>query len=218
MTEIEQDGRTYVLKSEIENIIKDRVSKVAQRASAAETALEDAHKRLEKAEKSMSSVDILNDQLTDLQKKLNAAEGKFSRYQSISKHGLTDPDLVEAIEWSYERAQRSVSDKEKITLSEWLDQQVSSPDKAPLTIRPHLQALQMLDEAPQAQQNPDIAQEQPAPTMATAPAVAPRENVGAIPTPESKGFLDRALKDPDFYAANRDKVVQAWRTRNRRQK
>ena len=48
-------------------------------------------------------------------------------------------------------------------------------------------------------------------------AAAPRANVGAIPAPDSPGFLDRALKDPEFYAANRDKVMQAWKNRNRRQ-
>ena len=42
-------------------------------------------------------------------------------------------------------------------------------------------------------------------------AAAPRTNVGAIPAPDSPGFLDRALKDPEFYAANRDKVMQAWK-------
>ena len=47
-------------------------------------------------------------------------------------------------------------------------------------------------------------------------SAAPRTNVGAIPAPDSPGFLDRALKDPEFYAANRDKVMQAWKTRNRR--
>ena len=46
---------------------------------------------------------------------------------------------------------------------------------------------------------------------------APKTNVGAIPAPDSPGFLDRALKDPEFYAANRDKVRAAWNSRNKRQ-
>ena len=156
MTEIENEGRVYVLKTEVENIIKERVSKVAQRATLAEKALEDAESRLSKAEKAMSSVDILNQQLQEMQGKLSTAEKRFDRYQSISKHGLTDPDLVEAIEWSYERAQKGVSDKERVSLSEWLDNQVQSPESAPITIRPHLQALKMIAEetdAPETQQS-----------------------------------------------------------------
>ena len=179
MTEIENEGRVYVLKSEVENIIKERVSKVAQRATLAEKALEDAESRLSKAEKAMSSVDILNQQLQEMQGKLSTAEKRFDRYQSISKHGLTDPDLVEAIEWSYERAQKGVSDKERLSLSEWLDNQVQSPENAPITIRPHLQALKMLadeTDAPETQQSTEeyTYQEQPQTYE------APKTNVEAI--------------------------------------
>jgi hypothetical protein len=220
MTEFEHEGRTFVLKTEMENIIKERIGKVANRATTAETALEEAQQRLNKAEKAMSSVDILNQQLSDMSTKLNHSEQRYNRYQSISKHGLTDPDLVEAIEWSYERAQKNVAEKEKVTLSEWLDLQVQNPEKAPITIRPHLQALSMLDDSAETQQqqqtaNTDAVQLQ---TLGESLApTAPRANVGAIPAPDSPGFLDRALKDPEFYAANREKVVQAWKTRNSRQ-
>jgi len=223
MTEIENEGRVYVLKSEIESIIKERIGKVASRATSAEQALEEAQRRLEKAEKAMSSVDILNQQLAEMQTKLQSSEQRFSRYQSISKHGLTDPDLVEAIEWSFERAQKGKSDKERQTLSEWLDQQVESPENAPITIRPHLQALKMLDEDPSPQTEASAEsyasnQEQSYTEQSLQQsAPAPRANVGAIPAPDSPGFLERALKDPEFYAANRDKVMQAWKNRNRRQ-
>lgn len=223
MTEIENEGRTYVLKSEMENIIKERIGKVATRATTAEKALEEAQSRLSKAEKAMSSVDILNQQLAEMQTRLQSSEQRFERYQSISKHGLTDPDLVEAIEWSFERSQKGKSDKERQTLSDWLDQQVENPETAPITIRPHLQALKMIGE--------DNAEAGDLPEASTASqlqslgeslepreqAAAPRTNVGAIPAPDSPGFLDRALKDPEFYAANRDKVMQAWKNRNRRQ-
>lgn len=222
MIEIEHEGRTFVLKTEMENIIKERIGKVASRAKTAESALEEAQSRLDKAEKAMSSVDILNQQLTDMNKKLQHSEQRFHRYQSISKHGLTDPDLVEAIEWSYERSQKNTTDKERVTLSEWLDQQVENPEKAPITIRPHLQALSMLDDAPAAQEpqqamSPDAEQLQSLGESFNPSTPAPRANVGAIPAPDSPGFLDRALKDPEFYAANREKVVQAWKSRNRRQ-
>lgn len=223
MTEIENEGRTYVLKSEMESIIKERIGKVASRATTAEKALEEAQSRLAKAEKAMSSVDILNQQLADMQTKLQSSEQRFERYQSISKHGLTDPDLVEAIEWSFERAQKGKSDKERQTLSDWLDEQVDNPDSAPITIRPHLQALKMIgeDNAETAADLPDASTAAQLQSLGepleSQQAAAPRTNVGAIPAPDSPGFLDRALKDPEFYAANRDKVMQAWKNRNRRQ-
>mgnify|MGYP003126179046 CR=1 FL=1 len=221
MNEIEHEGKTYVLKTQVEAIIKDRVGKVAQRATAAEHALEAAQSRLEKAEKAMSSVDILNQQLAEMQSKLATSENRFNRYQSISKHGLTDPDLVEAIEWSYERSQKSKADKEKQTLSEWLDSVVENPDSAPITIRPHLQALKMIDE-PAAAADAPAGQLPPADTQAQLAELhdqrpPPRANAGAMPTPESADFMDRALRDPEFYAQNRDKVMSAWKNRNKRQ-
>lgn len=223
MTEIENEGRTYVLKSEMENIIKERIGKVATRATAAEKALEEAQSRLAKAEKAMSSVDILNQQLAEMQTRLQSSEQRFERYQSISKHGLTDPDLVEAIEWSFERAQKGKSDKERQTLADWLDEQVDNPDSAPITIRPHLQALKMIGED-NAETGADLPEASTAAQLQSLgesfepqTAAAPRTNVGAIPAPDSPSFLDRALKDPEFYAANRDKVMQAWKNRNRRQ-
>lgn len=216
MNEIEHEGKTYILKSQIESIIKERVGKVAQRATIAEEALAQAESRLEKAEKAMSSVDILNQQISDMQTKLNTAEQRFQRYQSISKHGLTDPDLIEAIEWSYERAQKGVSEKDRLTLSDWLDSQVENPDKAPLTIRPHLRALREVvtstEEAPVSQEVNTQAQ-----LAELERATPPRTNSGAIPAPDTPGFLDRALRDPEFYEANRDKVIEAWRHRQRRQ-
>lgn len=214
--EIEHEGKTYILKSQVESIIKERVGKVAQRATIAEQALEDAHKRLEKSEKAMSSIDILNQQISEMQSKLSTSEKRFSRYQSISKHGLTDPDLIEAIEWTYERAQSKLDEGEKVSLSDWLDSQVKNPEKAPITIRPHLHALKIAssqEDSPKEEIKTSPAPESPKEER----SAPPRSNVGAIPAPDTPGFLDRALKDPEFYAANRDKVVQAWKLRNRRQ-
>ena len=223
MNEIEHDGKTYVLKQDIESIIKERIGKVAARATTAESALAEAERRLEKAEKAMSSVDILNQQLAEMQTKLQTSENRFNRYQSISKHGLTDPDLVEAIEWSYERSQKNKADKEKQTLSEWLDSVVDNPDTAPITIRPHLQALKMVDDTPAqaAETQTNVTEMPPADTYSQLASLeqarAPRANAQAMPTPESTDFMDRALRDPEFYAQNRDKVVSAWKNRNRRQ-
>lgn len=220
MKELEHEGQTYILKSEMENIIKDRISRVAQRATAAEDALKEAEKRISKAEKGLSSVDMLNQQIGELQGKLKTSEQRFSRYQSISKHGLTDPDLIEAIEWSYERSQKG--SESPIELGEWLDKQVSDPDSAPMTIRPHLQALRMLSESSEGAEGIETPSEAPpavsASTQEQLAQLAPRTNVGAIPAPDSPGFLDRALRDPEFYAANRDKVMQAWKSQNRRQR
>ena len=80
MAEITHEGKIYVLKSAMENIIKERVSKVATRANGAESRVAELEAKLEENRKSLTSVDLLNSQLTELKSKLESAETRFSRY------------------------------------------------------------------------------------------------------------------------------------------
>ncbi len=111
MKTIEHEGQTFILKSDMEEIIKDRVSKVATRANEAETQLKELQGKLTEAEKRTSSADILASRVEELQSQLDSSKSRFERYQAISKHGLVDEDMVEAVEWSYERSQRIYSKK-----------------------------------------------------------------------------------------------------------
>ena len=45
MNEINHEGKTYILKSDVENIIKDRISKVASRAQGYETQISELKAR-----------------------------------------------------------------------------------------------------------------------------------------------------------------------------
>ena len=216
MNEIEHEGKTYVLKSNVENIIKERVSKVAARANTAETKISELEQIIEKNQKSLTSVDLLNTQLTELKDKLEQSETRFSRYQSISKHGLTDPELVDAIEWQYDRAQSKIAKKDRVSLSDWLDGHVSNPDAAPVMLRPHLASLKSTEAAP-APETVSVSETGPAPeTVSAPPTPAPRTNSGAMPAPELGNFMDRALKDPEVYRQNRDKIMSAWKNRRSR--
>ena len=213
MKEIEHEGKTYILKTDVENIIKERVSKVATRANTAESRIAELEQTIEKNRKSLTSVDLLNTQLTELKDKLAHSETRFSRYQSISKHGLTDPDLVDAIEWQYDRAQSKLAKKDRVSLSDWLDGHVSNPESAPVMLRPHLTNIK-----PPAASTPESAAETPsAPSAPSTPSEPPpKTNSGAMPAPELGNFMDRALKDPEVYRQNRDKIMSAWKNRRSR--
>tara|TARA_R100001440_G_scaffold74110_1_gene99284 strand:+ start:4100 stop:4753 length:654 start_codon:yes stop_codon:yes gene_type:complete len=216
MKEIEHEGKTYILKTDVENIIKERVSKVATRANTAESRIAELEQTIEKNRKSLTSVDLLNTQLTELKDKLALSETRFSRYQSISKHGLTDPDLVDAIEWQYDRAQSKLAKKDRVSLGDWLDGHVSNPESAPVMLRPHLTSIK-----PPAASTPESAAETPsAPSAPSTPSTPseppPKTNSGAMPAPELGNFMDRALKDPEVYRQNRDKIMSAWKNRRSR--
>ena len=214
MAEITHDGKIYVLKSAMENIIKERVSKVATRANGAESRVAELEAKLEENRKSLTSVDLLNSQLTELKSKLESAETRFSRYQSISKHGLTDPDLVDAIEWQFERAQLKLNKKDRISLSDWLERHVTNPEQAPSLLRPHLQKLAPEPtEAPEPSSIPERAPETKQAMPTTPP---PNANARSMPAPEVGNWQDSALKDPKLYRQYREKFKQEYESRRKR--
>ena len=207
MSTITHDGQEYILKSHMENIIKDRVAKVAKRANEAETLAKDYQSQIEEQKKSMGTVDLLSQQVTELQGKLSQSEQKYSRYSAISRFGMTDPDMIEAVEWSYEKAMGKLPKKDRSDLNTWLSAQVSDPGQAPIMLRPHLESLQ-----PSTPASAAPATQEPA----TAPQQYPQVNAGRRDAPEVQDILSRGISDPEFYKANRDKVVKAWNNQFKR--
>ena len=215
----EIDGIEYVKRSEVENIIKQRVEKVATRATDAENKAKELQTKLEQASKSDSTIDILTQQLEKMKIDLSNSEQKFNRYQAISKHGLTDPDLIDAIEWSYERSQNGRNKKERIELSEWLDSVVQDPEQAPSVLRPHLRSLQPEQveaaetdvESSTASQLQELNRHQERQAMRE----APRTNTNVRSTPEPDNIIDRGIRDQKFFEENREQIREAWKNRNR---
>jgi len=212
----EIDGVEYVKKSEVENIIKQRVDKVASRANEAELANKDLQSRLEKASKSDSTIDLLTQQIEQMKQQLSKSEQKYTRFQAMSKHGLVDPDIVDAIEWSYEKSQSGKKKGEVVNLGEWLDSIVTDPTTAPTVLRPHIQNLQA--QVVEASSDMDVdtsTQNQLAQMEQVERRPAPQTNNGVRPSPEPSNLIERGLKDADFYAQNRDEIRKAWMSRRR---
>ena len=212
----EIDGVEYVKKSEVENIIKQRVDKVASRANEAEQTNKELQSRLEKASKSDSTIDLLTQQIEQMKQQLTKSEQKYTRFQSMSKHGLVDPDIVDAIEWSYEKSQAGKKKSEIVNLGEWLDSIVEDPTTAPTVLRPHLQNLR--PEAVETPNDMDVdtsTQNQLAQMEQVERRPAPQTNNGVRPSPEPSNLIERGLQDADFYAQNRDEIRKAWMSRRR---
>ena len=200
----DEEGNVYVLKTDMETAIKERISKVTTRAQEAEEKLRTIETELETAKKSAGISDTLNQQLEEYREQLEKANSRYDRYKAISKHGLVDEDMVEAIEWAYEKSMQKVGKKEQIPLTDWLDKAVQDPSTAPAVLRPHLQTLQ----AEQPVQVTEQVTEQPI-ERPTAPVV----NTGAKAPVDGPSILQRAAQDPDFYQANREEIQKAWRSK-----
>lgn len=225
MNEIEHEGKTYILKSNVENIIKERVAKVATRASEAEQRATDFESQLKASQKKQANVDVLTNQISELKTQLETSSNKFNRFQSISKLGITDGEIIDLIEWSFDKSMQGKDAKDQQDLSEWLSHNIENIEEAPAAIRPHLKAIQSTEpptgaeaseQASEAAQNAQITHEasdasqmqqlQQMQQQMTPPAV----NKGAIKSPDSKNIMQRAMTDQNFYNQNADAVRQAY--------
>lgn len=211
----DDDGNVYVLKSDMESVIKDRIAKVSARAQQAEEQVRTLQTDLDAAKQSAGTSDVLAQQLEEYREQLQQANSRFDRYKAISKHGLVDDDMIEAIEWSYEKSQSKVSKKDRVSLTDWLESAVSNPDNAPTVLRPHL--LQLQQQANSTQENSEQMNSEPSSTPQVTPQVtqqtAPNVNAGAMPPVDGPDIIQRGLNDSDFYQSNRDAIVKQWRAK-----
>jgi DNA repair exonuclease SbcCD ATPase subunit len=211
----DDDGNVYVLKTDMESVIKDRIAKVSARAQQAEEQVRTLQTDLDAAKQSAGTSDVLAQQLEEYREQLQQANSRFDRYKAISKHGLVDDDMIEAIEWSYEKSQSKVSKKDRVSLTDWLESAVSNPDNAPTVLRPHLMQLQQQANSEQA--NSEQVTSEPSSTPQVTPQVtqqtAPNVNAGAMPPVDGPDIIQRGLNDSDFYQSNRDAIVKQWRAK-----
>lgn len=221
MKEIEHEGQTYILKADMDHAIKDRIGKVATRASEAESQLRQHQQKLE-------GLDSMQSQITELQGQLSQSQTKFSRYQAISRAGLSDPDIIDAIEWQYDRSTNGAENKP--ALDQWLQAQIANPATAPAILRPHLAQLANstaptagpAELASQASSDPTSSQPNPQSyslPQAPQPPQPPQVNRGAIQAqrPETS-IINQGLSDPEFYKANREQIQQQWRQQHKKQR
>jgi TolA-binding protein len=208
MKTIEHDGQVYVLKSDMENAIQSRLQKMSARAADAEQQAAQLQETIDGMNGRLGALDNLQSQIDQYKQQLEQANGRFDRFQTVSKYGMTDPDQMELIEWQYERTMSKRNKKDQQSLNDWLEGLVQDPASAPIALRPHLQAIAQ----PQAQEATPAPQE--APQAAEALPQPPRMNNGAITAPPTtENLVERGLKDLDFYRENREAIKRAFYNR-----
>jgi hypothetical protein len=201
------EGVEYVLKTDIENAMKDRISKLTARAT-------DAEKQLEAMQTQVEAVANLEATNKELQAKLDATTAQYERHNALAQNGFIEPDIRDAVEWAYERATKG-QDKPQ-TLVEWIQDIKADPTNAPAILRPHLQtSAPKVEAAPNAPKVEAVQATEQQAVQDDAPAVVPpKTNTGAQPHPTQKSdILSMAAKDIEFYRANRDAIRKAWHNR-----
>ena len=211
MKTINHEGVEYVLKADIEAAFKDRISKLSARAIQAEEAAKALQDTLDNQSGELTKISTLQEKVSTLEQSLQEAESKYSRVSMLSDMGFTDPDLRDAVEWAYSRANSEDS------LEDWIKGIKENPAEAPMVLRPHLQANatpEAAAESTQSAESEPVTQAEPAESPSLLP---PRTNTGAKPAPVQSGdILSRVGSgDLDFYEQNHDAIKKAWRQQKR---
>ena len=211
MKTINHDGEEYVLKSEIEAAFKERISKLSSRAIQAEEAANLLQEQIDNQSGELQKISKLQEQISTLESSLQDAESRFSRVSMLSELGFTDPEIREAVEWSYERAMKG--QEERVPMGDWIKGIKENPDTAPAVLKPHLQSKAAPEASPEA--SPEAA-----PVVAEAapdtPLLPPKTNTAAKPAPVQSGnIIERGLTDLQFYEQNREAIMAAYRNSRR---
>ena len=134
----EIEGVEYILKSEVDDLVRSRLSKVSERARAAESRAAELEKTVEANKGASAKLSDLQLQIESLQQELEQSKELYTVHSTIAKHGFTDPELRDLVEWQYKRAQKGKGKKEQVDLDTWLSNMHTDPQQAPVSLRPFI--------------------------------------------------------------------------------
>ena len=217
MKTITHEGQEYILKSEVDGIVRERLSKVTETKRAAETRVQELESQLGEMSSKIQGVDAMASQLAQLQDELSLSNQRYERHQAIAAQGITDPEVRDLIEWQYSKAMETKAKKDKVSLGEWVNSMKESGE-VPTVLKPYFEQPSQAQESTQTQQleHPSTQQQ----LHALNERVRPSTNQGVTPTQDhaTNGDLwKKATNDFEFYRQNRDQLKkQYYQTRNNR--
>jgi len=100
---IEQDGKKYYDGDEINDIVRARLDKAAEKRRAIESERDDLAKRWEEAQPQLSAAEALARRTQELEAQLAQSQGSLKRYQAATTYGVTDADTIEALEFAHSK-------------------------------------------------------------------------------------------------------------------
>jgi|TARA_R100000479_G_scaffold171087_1_gene114286 hypothetical protein len=217
---ITHEGQEYILKSEVDGIVRERLSKVAEGKRMAEGKVSELEAQLETMNEKVKGVDAMASQLSQLQDELAVSNQRYERHSAIASHGITDPEIRDLIEWQYTKAMDGKSQKDKKSLSEWISGMGESGE-IPTVLQPYFRITEEGQEQAPAQGQAPAQTQAPAPSPSSNPmAQRPTSNQGVAQTQDHSTSADmwkRAGSDFEFYQQNRAQLKkQYYEMRNNR--
>lgn len=173
----------------------DRFRKVVEEKNTLTSRISELEGQLQALSEKAATVDTLAGRVRSLESDLQSANSRYETFSAISGAGITDPEIVAAVEWSYGR----LPAENRPALGDWLTGIKADPSKAPAVLRPHLGTGQ----APTGQAPTGQAGQVP-PANAGA-----RPNLGPPPSPTSAEAIGRMT--PAEYKASREAILSGIR-------
>ena len=220
MKTITHEGQEYILKTEVDGIVRERLSKVTETKRSAEKRVQELETQLEDMGGKVKGAEAMASQLASLQDELAVSNQRYERHQAIAAQGITDPEVRDLVEWQYNKAMESKAKKDKIPMGEWMST-MKEGGQVPTVLKPYFQAQEAPQNAPQESNpvNVDRSLNQP---VGEAPQSTPRPstNQGVAQTQNHSTNGDmwkRAGRDFEFYQQNRAELKkQYYAKRNNR--
>lgn len=210
---ITHEGKEYILKSEVDNIVSNRISKISESRRGLQSQLDEMTEKYSDMEERTKSVDSLQSQIEILQDELSNSNKKYSRHTAISNHGITNPEVRDLVEWQYTKAMESKPKKERPTMGEWLQSLNSEGAQIPHVLQPYLGKKEVADipgESSTPAQIASLQQSQPQ----SRPIPSSNNNVQQVSNHQtSADMLSKGGTDYDYFRKNRAKIKELYYSR-----
>lgn len=212
MKTITHEGKEYILKDDVDTIVRDRISKISEAKRQAESRANILETQITEMESRVKNSDALASQLATLQDELAMSNQRYERHSAIATHGITDPDVRDLIEWQYTKAMEGKAKKDKVTLANWLGDMKEGGD-VPVVLRPYLNKTESSTTTP-----PSVPQDS-TPTASNtsissmvAQTIRPQTNNGVQPTTDhsTNGDILKRASDYEYFKANRAEIKKRY--------
>tara|TARA_R110002020_G_scaffold395103_1_gene605219 strand:+ start:85 stop:717 length:633 start_codon:yes stop_codon:yes gene_type:complete len=202
MKTINHEGKEYILKSEVDNIVTSRISKISESRRTTQGELDTLQAKFDSMQDKIKGVDALHNQIATLQDDLTHSNTRYSRHSAIANHGITNPEVRDLVEWQYSKAMDGRAKKNHQTMGDWLDGMKQEGADVPHILKPYLSE----------QPNPVPSQSAPQATPVPQAKPVPQSNNGVHSTSEkltSQGMMTKA-NDYEYYQKNRAKIKEMY--------
>ena len=197
------EDKEYILKSDVDELVRSRITKVSERARASEERVKDLESKIKESSPNSETIAQHVARIAELENSLANSRKAYSDHETITKYGFLDPNLRDMVSWTYEREMKNRPKKDQQKLGEWLQAMKEDPSKAPTTIAPHLKSTnQETSEQPPQSTSPDHHIHDS--------SLQPSNGVVQPKGVMDRNLIESALRDPEIYKAKREEIKATW--------